>query len=317
MFEFADPWFLILVALPLVAYFYLPPRSPQSAVLIVPETIQQHMLAQSAQKRPGWRHRSVLIPSIIWLLLVVALAGPRVVAPNQALPMSGRDLMLVLDLSGSMVRDDFAVDGKTATRLEVVKTVGAEFIAAREGDRVGLVVFGAEAYVAAAPTFDTAAVAQKISDMVIGISGRATNIGDGLGLALKRFAASDAQSKVIILLSDGTNNAGAAMPTQVAALAAQMGVRIHTIALGPVTREEAPDQRGVVDAQALNAIARLSGGQMFQVRTTDDLRNAAASLDALEPTARAGLAAQTYQDFWIWPAALAGVLAIGLGVSRL
>ena len=317
MFEFADPWFLILVALPLVAYFYLPSRSPQSAVLIVPETIQQHMLAQSAQEHRGWRHRSVMIPSIIWLLLVVALAGPRVVAPNQALPMSGRDLVLVLDLSGSMVRDDFAIDGQTATRLEVVKTVGAEFIAAREGDRVGLIVFGAEAYVAAAPTFDTAAVAQKINDMVIGISGRATNIGDGLGLALKRFGASDAQSKVIILLSDGTNNAGAAMPTQVATLAAQMGVRIHTIALCPVTREEAPDQRGVVDAQALNAIARISGGQMFQVRTTDDLRNAAASLDALEPTARAGLAAQAYQDFWIWPAALAGVLAIGLGVSRL
>ena len=314
MLDFANPWFFVLLPLPVVVYFLAPPQTPSGAVLVVPEGIERRMLSGGAGGQNPLRDIDMLTPICIWFLLVVALAGPRVVAPQQALPMSGRDLILALDLSGSMVRDDFALDGQTATRLEVVKAVGADFARARAGDRVGLVVFGSDAYVAAAPSFDTDAVAQKIEDMVIGISGRATNIGDGIGIALKRLVASDADTKVIILLSDGANNAGAAMPRDVAALAADMGVRIHTIALGPIALEETPDQRGVVDVRTLDAIAKISGGQMFRVRTTDDLRAAASELDALEPTARAGLSAQTYRAFWIWPALLAGLLGIGLGV---
>lgn len=310
--EFADPLMLLLLGLPLLVHFLAPRQVRAGAALVVPEGVGRHILSGTS---PGavYAQRQLIAPLAVWVLLVVALAGPRVLAPQQALPMSGRDLILALDLSGSMVRDDFELDGEQVTRLAALKAVGAEFARARAGDRLGLVVYGSDAYVAAAPTFDTDAVARSIEEMVIGISGRATNIGDGLGLSLKRLEQSDAESRVIILLSDGSNNAGAATPRDVAALAERMGIRVHTIAMGPVSREEAPEDRGMVDVETLRAMAELSGGRMFRVSTTDDLRAAAETLNALEPTARAGLAAQTYRGFWIWPSLLAGLICLWIG----
>ncbi|MCY0096494.1 VWA domain-containing protein [Hoeflea ulvae] len=314
MLEFADPWLFVLLGLPVLVYFLAPGGSPGGSALIVPEGVSRHILGGAAHGSAAiWDMRRVA-PLLIWALLVTALAGPRVLAPQQALPMSGRDLILALDLSGSMVREDFALDGKQVTRLDAVKAVGAGFVKARAGDRVGLVVFGSEAYVAAAPTFDTDSVAQIISELVIGISGRATNISDGVGISLKRLENSDAQTGVIILLSDGANNAGAATPRDVAGLASRMGVRIHTIALGPVALGETEEKRGAVDAQTLQAMADIGGGEMFRVRTTEDLREAARTLDGLEPTARSGLSAQAYDELWLWPALLAGLLGLGLGL---
>ncbi|MFQ1700768.1 VWA domain-containing protein [Loktanella agnita] len=312
MLEFAQPWLLLLLALPVPVWFLAPVLGAGGAVLVVPEGVSRQM----TDGRGSVRRLPLIGAALIWGLLVVALAGPRVLLPQQALPMSGRDLILALDLSGSMVRDDFVLDGEQVTRLEAVKAVGAAFARERAGDRVGLVVFGSDAYVAAAPSFDTDAIAESISGLAIGISGRATNISDAVGIALKRLAGSDAATQVIILLSDGTNNAGAATPRDVAVLASRMGVRIHTIALGPVALGESANSRGAVDVATLQAMADLSGGAMFRVRTTADLRMAAESLNALEPTARAGLSAQAYSDLWIWPAALAGVLSLGLGLRH-
>ena len=309
--EFADPWLFLLLPLPILARLLLRPGGGSGAALIVPESVGRQMLQGAISGGGASRTAPALA---IWLLLVLALAGPRVLAPQQALPMSARDLMLALDLSGSMVREDFALDGAQVTRLDAVKAVGADFVRARAGDRVGLVVFGSDAYVATAPTFDTEAVAQSIEELVIGISGRATNISDAVGIALRRLGQSDAQTRVIVLLSDGTSNAGAARPRDVAALAAEMGVRIHTIALGPLALGETAEQRGVVDVATLQAMADLSGGRMFRVRTTADLQEAARTLDALEPTARAGLAAQSYRELWLWPALLAGVIGLWLGL---
>lgn len=311
MAEFADPWLFLLLPLPILVRLLLRPGGGSGAALIVPESVGRQMLQGTVSGGGASRTAPALA---IWLLLVLALAGPRVLAPQQALPMSGRDLILALDLSGSMVREDFALDGVQVTRLDAVKAVGADFVRARAGDRVGLVVFGSDAYVATAPTFDTEAVAQSIDELVIGISGRATNISDAVGIALRRLDQSDAQTRVIVLLSDGTSNAGAARPRDVAALAAEMGVRIHTIALGPLALGETAEQRGVVDVATLQAMADLSGGTMFRVRTTDDLQEAARTLDALEPTARAGLTAQSYRELWLWPALLAGVIGLWLGL---
>jgi Ca-activated chloride channel family protein len=253
------------------------------------------------------------LPWVIWGLMVFALSGPRQVLPIPALKVSGRDMAIVLDLSGSMVRDDFFLDGQQITRLEAVTTIGAEFARKRAGDRLALIVFGSQAYYAAPFSFDTEAVARRIEDATIGISGRATNISDGLGLALKRLEASEARTRVAILLSDGVNNAGATNPRGVAELAAQMGVRVHTIALGPkdtATAEEG--ERGVVDAATLRAIAQGSGGEYFRVRTTDDLAQVMDSLDRLEATDSDGLAAEVFREFWVWPASLALVLCLAL-----
>jgi Ca-activated chloride channel family protein len=312
MFDLAAPWALVLLPLPLLASRWLPPAQVGGATLAVPERIGTALIAAGRAGRPlvSARLRRGL-PWLAWALAVIALSGPRMLEPVTALKVSGRDLAIALDLSGSMVRDDFFLDGRSVTRLEAVTTVGADFARRRAGDRVALIVFGSEAYFAAPFTFDVDAVARRIEEAQIGISGRATNISDALGLALKRMAGSDAASRVVILLSDGANNAGATNPQGVAQLAADMGVRVHTIALGPKdTTSAAPGERGVVDAAALAAISRVSGGETFRVRTTEDLVAVGAALDRLEATDSAGLSAEVHRALWVWPAAGAALASL-------
>ena len=312
MFEFADPLAFLLLPLPWLVLRFWSAGPVQGAALMVPERIGQGILAGAGSgAAPVWRRG--LWHWVVWSLLVLAISGPRQLEPIPALKVSGRDLAIALDLSGSMVRDDFFLDGQAITRLEAVQRVGADFARRRAGDRVALIVFGSEAYYAAPFSFDTEAIARRIEESVIGISGRATNISDALGLALKRLEGSDAASKVVILLSDGINNAGATNPRGVAGLARDMGVRVHTIALGPkdLTDSE-PGENGVVDAATLRAISDLSGGTSFRVRTTEDLQAVAEALDKLEATDSDGLAAEVFREFWVWPAGLAALLCLGL-----
>ena len=314
MLELADPLFLLLLPLPLLARRLLGPAALAGSALRVPDRIGEALLAagRGAAGAGPLQQRRIMI-WVIWALMLLALSGPRDLAPVPALKVSGRDLAIVLDLSGSMVRDDFALDGRQVTRLEAVTTVGADFARRRGGDRLALIVFGSEAYYAAPFTFDTEAVARRIEEAAIGVSGRATNISDGLGLALKRMADSDAETRVVILLSDGVNNAGATNPRGVAELAARMGVRVHTIALGPKDRATAEEgERGVVDAATLRAISEISGGESFRVKTTDDLIAVTEALDRLEATDSDGLSAEVYRDYWPWPAAVAALLCLGL-----
>jgi Ca-activated chloride channel family protein len=315
LFELADPWVLLLLPLPLLAARIMGPAGLAGGVLHLPDRIGTALLAASGGVSGSGRltlNQGLIW--LVWLLVLLALSGPRDLAPVSALKVTGRDLAIVLDLSGSMVRDDFFLDGRQITRLEAVTTVGADFARRRGGDRVALVVFGSEAYFATPFTFDTEAVAKRIEEAVIGISGRATNISDGLGLALRRMADSEAATRVVILLSDGVNNAGATNPRGVAELAARMGVRVHTIALGPKDLSTAEEgENGVVDAETLGAIAAMSGGETFRVRTTEDLVEVTEALDRLESTQSDGLAAEVYTEHWIWPAGLAGLLALWLG----
>ncbi len=312
MLDLAAPLALLLLPLPWLAMRLLPPQAGQGAALVVPDRIGAGILAGAGQAAgPAWRRR--LLPWAVWVLLVVALSGPRQLEPIPALKVSGRDLAIALDLSGSMVRDDFFLDGAPITRMEAVQRAGAAFARRRAGDRVALIVFGSEAYYAAPFSYDTEAIARRIEEAVIGISGRATNISDALGLALKRLDGSEAASKVVILLSDGINNAGATNPRGVAGLARDMGVRVHTIALGPKDlTDSAPGENGVVDAATLRAISELSGGTSFRVRTLEDLEAVAAELDRLEATDSDGLAAEVFREFWVWPAALAALLCLAL-----
>lgn len=312
VFELADPWVLLLLPLPFIIVRLFKPLPVFEHGFPVPDRIGEMLLAASPQFGTANRRlANRLVLWVIWTLTVFALSGPRELQPVSALKVSGRDLAIVLDLSGSMVRDDFYLDGRQITRLEAVTSVGSEFARRRAGDRVALIVFGSEAYFATPFTFDTEAVGRRIEEATIGISGRATNISDGLGLALKRFTDSRAASRVVILLSDGVNNAGATNPLGVAELAAEMGVRVHTIALGPKDLQSAKvGERGVVDAATLRAIAEISGGESFRVKTTDDLIEVTQALDRLEATDSAGLTAEIHKPYWTWPAALAAAIAL-------
>ncbi|WP_299508023.1 VWA domain-containing protein [uncultured Roseobacter sp.] len=319
MFELADPWILLALPLPLLAMRLLGAAQMAGGAIKVPDRIGGALLAADRGRAgvTGLQVRQGLLWAI-WVLMLLAVSGPRDLAPVSALKVTGRDLAIVLDLSGSMVRDDFHLDDRQITRLEAVTTVGADFARRRGGDRVALIVFGSEAYYASPFTFDVEAIARRIEGATIGISGRATNISDGLGLAVKRMAESAAASRVVILLSDGVNNAGATNPRGVAELAAGMGIRVHTIALGPKDLSTAElGERGVVDAATLRAISDISGGESFRVRTTDDLAAVAQALDQLEATDSDGLAAEVFRDYWMWPATFAVCLSLWLGWREL
>jgi len=216
--------------------------------------------------------------------------------------------MLSLDLSGSMEREDFNLNGEVVSRLSAVQAVASEFVKGRLGDSVGLVIFGDRAYVAAAPTHDVVSVAHVVETSIIGISGKSTAIADGIGLAIKRLREREAKSRVIILLSDGQDTSGNTDPVAAAEVAADYGIRIYTIALGPMDLESTPSARDAVDTETLRDVAEAANGKMFRVKTTDDLRAVTAAIDALEPSPSKAPPIQTWRDFWIYPGGLAVLL---------
>ncbi|WP_375453376.1 VWA domain-containing protein [uncultured Methylobacterium sp.] len=323
-FDLAAPVALVLLPLPLLARRLIPAEAAGgSGALRVPASLVAQSQAGAEVAARG-RRRTWAIWTL-WAALVVALSGPRLVLPATALPASGREIMLAMDLSGSMERRDFALDGETVNRLVAVKRVGADFIRRRAGDRIGLVIFADQAYVAASLTFDTASVARALEEATIGLVGRSTGIGDGLGLALRRLDPKDADtgpgrpaasSKAVILLSDGANNAGQTTPKDVAALAAELGIRVHTIALGPRDMADADGEQDVVDTETLREMARLSGGTAFRVKTTADLIAVADAIDALEGGRAKAPPLPLRRDLWPWPATLAFACAALLLASR-
>lgn len=313
---FARPLVLCLLAAPLLAGALLPPLrdAGRDAAMHVPGSIAEK-LAFGAPSGTLADWRRVKLAWLLWTLLVIALAGPRILVPTPALPASGRDIVLVLDLSGSMDRKDFELDGRPARRLDAVKSVAARFVRGRSGDRVGLVIFAERAFFAAAPTFDVESVARTVEEATIGIAGRSTAIGEGLGLALKRLEASASSSRVVILLSDGANNAGSVGPSDVATLARDLGIRVHTIALGQNDLDTVADDPDSVDSATLRRVADLSGGTAFRVRTTSDLESVARVIDGMEASGTVAPPAQAYRSLWPWPAA--GAFAVALVILAL
>ncbi len=312
MIEFAHPWAVGLIVIPWLLHWFLPVQTRQSGALTLPSAFERSFEPETGHK--ALKRANRFAPLVIWLLIVLALTGPRQEQVLDVLPASGRDVMLSLDLSGSMEREDFNLNGQTVSRLSAVQAVASEFVKGRLGDSVGLVIFGDRAYVAAAPTHDVASVAHVVETSIIGISGKSTAIADGIGLAIKRLRDRDAKSRVIILLSDGQDTSGNTDPVAAAEVAAEYGIRIYTIALGPVDLESNPSARDAVDTETLRDVAEAANGKMFRVKTTDDLREVTGAIDALEPSPSKAPPIQTWRDYWIFPAGLAVFLIAGLMV---
>ncbi|GBD49448.1 VWA domain-containing protein [Methylopila sp. Yamaguchi] len=314
MWTFATPLAFLFLPLPFVVLRFARADRRSGGAIRVPGTIVgSGGEAPATASATGGRK---IFAWVAWVALVAALAGPQIVLPVQALPTTGRDLFLALDLSGSMERTDFSMDGATRRRLDVVRKIGSDFVRRRAGDRVGLAAFADRAYVAAEPSYDVEAVAEALDALAIGLVGRSTAIGEGLGLALRRLADAPGKSRVVVLLSDGANNAGAATPKDVARLAKELGVRVHTIAMGPRdTTEITGYDPDVVDAETLKAIADASGGQFFRVRTTEDLQAAIASIDEIEPTRTLAPPANAWRELWPWPAGLALLAAAATAIG--
>jgi len=227
---------------------------------------------------------------VIWLLLLTAAARPIYIGEAITLPAEGRDLMLAVDVSGSMEQEDLQLRGRPVDRLTATKDVLKDFIARRTGDRQGLILFGSQAYLQTPLTFDHKTLQQLLNEAQIGIAGQKTAIGDAIGLALKRLKDRPTESKVLVLLTDGQQTAGAIRPDKAAELAAQKGLKIYTIGVG-ADRMQVPGFFGSrtinpsadLDEAMLKKIAAVTGGMYFRARDTNSLRDIYQELDQLEP----------------------------------
>lgn len=329
----AWPWILAALPLPLVAWYLLPraPQGPGSA-LRVPffAAITAAVGAPANHSTRGRRLLTLLVAGLAWVLLVMAATRPQLLGEPVALPMQGRDLMLAVDLSDSMTEEDMVIGNRTVDRLTAIKAVAGDFIERRKGDRVGLILFGTQAYQQAPLTFDRATVRTLLFESAIGLAGKATAIGDAIGLAVKRLhgsrsahqgateAAAPATQPVLILLTDGANTAGSIEPRKAAELAAREGIRIYTIGIGAEPRGVFGLRLGgaEIDEPTLEAIAKTTGGRFFRARDIRALQEIYAILDELEPAVSDEQTWRPVDDLFQWPLGLALGLSALIGLTR-
>ena len=318
MLEFAWPWLFLVIPLPLLAAL-LPPadETGPSAHLRFPYTgaLRRGPVSVSSS-RIGPR---VWLAVAAWLALVIAAARPQWVGESIPLPVAGRSLMLAVDISGSMRTEDMVVAGRPAMRLIAVKQVAADFIARREGDRLGLILFGDQAYQQVPLTFDRETVRALLLEAAIGLAGNGTALGDAIGLAVKRLQDQPEQNRVVILLTDGANTSGSVDPLKASDLAAAEGVRIYTIGIGD-DRVPAVGPLGLprpgrdLDEVTLKAIADKTGGRYFRARDAGGLEQIYALIDEIEPLSEDQQAFRPIDELFAWPLALALALSVLLAL---
>jgi Ca-activated chloride channel homolog len=312
--EWTWPWVFLSSPLPLLIHYLSRGEARQPSAVRAPFAARWRGLSTAAQNSRAGRGYWWLL-WLIWMMLVTASARPQWIGDPIELPNTGRDLMLGLDLSGSMQIEDMQVGSRLVPRITAVKAIAADFTQRRQGDRVGLILFGTRAYLQAPLTFDLNTVTRFIEEAQLGFAGEDTAIGDALGLAIKRLRERPAASRIFVLLTDGQDTASTVDPMEAAALASQLDVKIYTIgisrALGRSTRG-----RVEVDEAMLNAVAEATGGRYFRATSPAELEAVYALLDELEPVEQA---ASTFRPrrAWGWIPLLAAFgLATLLAVLR-
>lgn len=288
MIGFEWVYLLALAPLPLLVRRLAPrARHEGESALRVPFFARLAALGGAEEKGPA-RRRLRWLGILIWMLLVTAAARPQWQGEPVALPLQGRDLMLAVDVSGSMGQPGMDDGRRTrATRLDQVKRAAVDFLERREGDRVGLILFGTRAYLQTPLTFDRQAVAARMAESVVGIAGQNTALGDAVGLAVKRLRDRPAESRVLVLLTDGRNTAGSADPREAARLAKRAGLTIYAIGVGPAPGLGISGfglfSRSDLDEETLKAMAKTTGGLYFHAGDREGLEKAYRKLDELEP----------------------------------
>lgn len=314
MFEFA--WWWILCILPLPWIIRLLSRRTQSAevALRVPTLLNNLPETQSSKGSTVWLH---LLAAVIWICLVLAAARPQWLGEPVSIPSEGREMMLAVDLSGSMKIEDMLVNGRQVNRLTMIKSVLHDFIKRRVGDRLGLILFADTAYLQAPLTYDRETVATLLDEAVIGLVGEQTAIGDAIGLGVKRFELKTDSNRVLILLTDGQNTAGNISPEQAKELAVDAGVTVYTIGVGADvmtvnsffgSRQVNPSQE--LDETMLTDIAKATGGQYFRARDAAELEQIYAMLDQLQPIAGDERKMRPLTALYYYPLALALILSL-------
>ena len=336
MWSLAWPWMLLALPLPLLARALLSPvTESQEAGLKVPSFKGFAVLTNrsEAEQLLNWR---IWLAIIAWALLVLAAARPERIGDELDVPVSGRNLMLAVDLSGSMDAKDFELGNRRVDRLTATKAVASDFIERRKGYRIGLILFGERAYLQVPLTLDRETVNILLMEAVIGLAGEKTAIGDAITLAVKRIYEQDAvgDEQVLIVLTDGANTAGEIDPIKAAELAQQIGLRIYTIGIGAEQMLVSSITGGLrpvnpsadLDEETLTRIAAITGGQYFRAKDTAGLQDIYRLLDKMEPVAEPEAGFRPVKSLYYWPLGGAFVLTVflcvmgllqGLQVSRL
>jgi Ca-activated chloride channel family protein len=313
-FTIAWPWLLLLAPVPWLLRLLLP-ASPSGDM----QALRVPWFSAVAGGKAGWMRRPwlALAAVLVWLLLVTAAARPQWIGEIESLPVTGRDLLLAVDISGSMDTQDMILNKTAVNRLKVVKKVAGEFIQRRHGDRVGLILFGSRAYLQTPLTFDTQTTATLLDESEIGLAGRETAIGDAIGLAVKRLRDDAASERVLILLTDGANTSGEVQPLQAAEFAARDGLTVYTVGVGAdeMMVQDFFGSRVVnpsadLDEDTLRTIADRTGGRYFRARDAKGLEKIYEILDELEPVESDVEIIRPVDELFYWPMGLAYVIAL-------
>lgn len=332
MIEVAYPWAFVALIIPFISYRLLnkAKRIDNSSALKVPFFTQLTQAFASNQVDERKHKLSLLkyLLLLIWILVVVSASGIQLLGKPLALPQTGRDLMMAVDLSGSMETPDMTINGQRSSRIDMVKQVGGQFINARVGDRLGLILFGSRPYLQTPLTFDRKTVVQMLNDASLGIAGPQTAIGDAIGLAVKRLIDYPSNSKALILLTDGGNNTGVLDPLDAAELAKQAGIKIYTIGIG-ATSMEVPGLFGSrnvnpsldLDIDSLQKIASITGGEFFRAEDGAQLQNIYATINQLEPVKSDAVTVRPVTPIYPWTLGLALILSfllilVKIGIRR-
>jgi Ca-activated chloride channel family protein len=324
MIEWHWLWAFYLLPLPLLIFWLIPKVKRQEAALKVPNLAVWKTSSNAAHIQAESSWPNMILPALLWLALLTALARPHILGETVELPTSGRDLMLAIDLSGSMDIEDMQWKDRPVNRLFTVKKVLNDFISQRQGDRLGLVLFGSQAYLQSPLTFDWQTVQTLMNEAQIGLAGKRTAIGDAIGLTIKRLQSHPEQSRVVILLTDGANTAGEVKPLKAAELARQSNVKIYTIGLGADsmdissffgTRQVNPSRD--LDEETLQKMADITGGHYFRARDSKELEQIYDLIDELEPTEKDPEIFRPQISMYFWPLATALLISFMMALQSI
>jgi len=318
MTTFAWPWIIVLLPLPWLLWRWLRPVAPGQALYLPQPGIR---LAQAAGKSAaGW---ATWLLVLAWLALLTAAARPQWIGPPEAQQRSGRAMMLALDLSGSMRTEDMDLAGQAVSRFGAVEAIAGDFISRRHGDEMGLILFGSQAFLVTPLTFDLSAVRAQLEGSAVGLAGTETAIGDAIAVAVKRLSALPQPARVLVLLTDGVNNAGSIAPREAARAAKAVGVRIYTIGIGAdhmrvqgFFGSQMVNPSADLDADMLTSIATETGGRFFRAADSHALADAYRAIDALEPMPQHGPTLRPRRELFRWPLGVAIALLLIAIVPR-
>ena len=309
-FEFIWPWCGLFLFLPVVVRL-LPPQEQSVQALRVP--FFQRIVDLPQTGLTAAKHtKSLIMVGLVWILIILAAMRPQWVGDAVELPVSGRSVMLAVDLSGSMKEKDLELSGEAVSRLEVVKAVLRPFIERRKGDRLGLILFGDQAYLQTPLTFDRKTLWKMLEEAELGLAGQRTAIGNAIGLTVKRMKDIPDREKVMVLLTDGQNTAGEVSPEDAGRMAKETGLRIHTIGVGADEAwvrsyfgKQKINPSAELDEAMLQELASITGGSYFRARSTVELEKIYALIDKIEPVEIEKEVYRPRQALFVWPLSFA------------